>query len=275
MIRSLAFIILPTSNGVWQRNLDQLAVRMPLFNGRRRIAIFTGECRGKPLQSPGAVREYLRGHDCEFVEIPNDPSLREVAAFLPLFEPLDKECGDGHAIFFAHAKGVTHEPNPGSSIPRWTTLMYEVCLDYWPLVEDHLSRFGVTGAFKKRNKVTPREVNCGFAGSRTRFHYSGTFMWFRAAELFRRPWRSIERTWYGTESYPGCIFQLYEAGCLFHENRVPLLDLYRLAYLHRVEREYKEWQIANQHNRTDWGKLSSVPCLSATGSSTALATVWT
>lgn len=265
--RHLCFICLPVAfNGVWQRNLDQLIARMALFNGRRRVAIFTGTAKGKPLDAPGAVREYLRGHDCEFVELPNDPGLREVAAFLPLFEPLANGPHDGHAIFFAHAKGVTHPTDPGVSVHRWTALMYEINLDYWPLVEQQLQAHPIIGAFKKRAKVTPRGTNCGFSGSRSRFHYSGTFYWMRAADLFGRDWRAIERTWYGTESYPGCVFQMHEAGCLFHENRVPILDLYRLAYLQKVEAEYREWQQMNAHLRTDWLSLSRrTPYLSATG----------
>lgn len=61
-VRHLCYVILPVSrNGIWQRNLDQLIPHLPLFNGRKRIAILTGSAgrlfsfRGCPIMAKNSI----------------------------------------------------------------------------------------------------------------------------------------------------------------------------------------------------------------------------
>jgi hypothetical protein len=81
--RHLLFHLLPVAgNGCWQRNLDQLKWRMPLFTGRKVIAVcvsqtFTDTNTGRgtfSLDPPEAVAEYLAGTGCEIITVPNDPT---------------------------------------------------------------------------------------------------------------------------------------------------------------------------------------------------------
>ena len=235
--RHLLFHIWPrkTHAGTWQRNLDQLKLRWPLFTGKRIIAVATSG-DSHPFE---AVQEYMYGYDCEWIQIQNNPELREVATFDELFGRIEHLPG---YTFYGQAKGVTKPVNPGVSIHAWTTTMYEILLDYWPLVEEALKTYCTAGIFKKA-------VDGAFSGSRSTWHYSGSFCWFKNAELWRRNWRAIEQVWFGIESYPSMIFSREEAACLFYES-TKQFDLYRLHNWQRVETELKQWRKDHQQYRT-------------------------
>ena len=236
--RHLVYHILPIAgNGVWQRGIDQLRLRWGLFNGSKTVAILTGFAGHHKLDPPEAVRQYLPP-DCEVLELPNNPNLREVVSWVPLWERALAGAADEDAIFYAHAKGVTRNVDPGNSCQWWASLMYSLHLDHWPLVADHLTRNPITGAFKK--------VGHGFGGSPSTWHYSGTFFWVRAGDIRNRPWRAVEPTWTGTEAWPGIAYHRDEAGCLFLDGTVPQLDLYNPFFWDRVVRpRYAEWLARN------------------------------
>ena len=235
--RHLLFHIWPrkTHAGTWQRNLDQLKLRWPLFTGKRIIAVATSG-DSHPFE---AVQEYMHGYECEWIQVENKPELREVATFAHLFSSVESLPG---YTFYGQAKGVTKPVNPGVSIHAWTTTMYEILLDYWPLVEEALKTHCTAGIFKK-------SVDGAFDGSRSTWHYSGSFCWFKNAELWRRNWRAIEQVWFGIESYPSMIFSREEAACLFYES-TKQFDLYRLHNWQRVEAELKQWRKDHQQYRT-------------------------
>jgi hypothetical protein len=192
------------------------------------------------------VKAAFAGTVSDFFVVPNNPDRREVATFLPLLGRVFTR-DPSEATFYAHAKGVTKPTNPGVSVHRWTQIMYETCLDYWPLVERLLNSFPVVGSFKK--------VGAGFAPSASRWHYSGNFWWARNADLFGRAWRQVDQLWWGTESYLGVHFAPEEAGCLFHDGTVPELDLYSLGYLRgRVVPGYDKWRKEHEPDRTRWGQ---------------------
>jgi len=235
--RHLLYHIWPrkTHAGTWQRNLDQLKLRWPLFTGKRIIAVATSG-DSHPFE---AVQEYMHGYECEWIQVENKPELREVATFAHLFSSVESLPG---YTFYGQAKGVTKPVNPGVSIHAWTTTMYEILLDYWPLVEEALKTHCTAGIFKKA-------VDGAFSGSRSTWHYSGSFCWFKNAELWRRNWRAIEQVWFGIESYPSMIFSREEAACLFYES-TKQFDLYRLHNWQRVETELKQWRKDHQQYRT-------------------------
>lgn len=237
--RHLLFHIWPrrTHVGTWQRNLDQLKMRWPMFTGRRIIAIVTSH-DSHPAQ---AVKEYMHGYDCEFYEAENDPRLREVATFDHLFGSIENAPG---YTFYAQAKGVTKPIDPGVTIHAWTTAMYETLLDYWPLVEESLKTYPVVGSFKKSIAGNPG----AFEGSSSQWHYSGSFCWFRNSELWRRNWRAIERVWFGIESYPSMIFRDEEAGVIFHKSNRQF-DLYTQEGWGEIEAKLRGWRIKNEAHR--------------------------
>jgi len=237
-VRHLLFHVMPIrGNGVWQRNLDQLLQRFHVFNGVRVIAVV----RDHSCDPPEAVQEYVRavaGDTVQWVVIDNVAHLREVATWGSLWEKV-ATLEPGHATFYGHAKGVTRPVNPGVTCHPWAHMLYEVNLDYLPLVELALQAHALAGSFKK--------IGAGFQGSSSSWHYSGTFFWARNRDVFTRDWKRIDQAWWGTEAWPGVHFRPEEAACLFHEGTVPRLNMYSMGYLRDVvEPEYEKWKSENR-----------------------------
>ncbi len=240
-IRNLLYHVYPRrGNGVWQRNVGQLLRRIRLFNGRRVVAIATDGSTDPPEH----VKDQFAGHVHEFIEARNNPSLREVGTFADLFSRV--ETTDPRAVtFYAQAKGVTRPVNDGVTVHPWADMLYETCLDYWPLVEATLRQFPMAGSMKK--------LGHGFEGSASSWHYSGAFFWFRNKDVTVRNWRRIDNHWWGIESWPGIHFRPEEAGCLFHEGRVGVLNLYSMEYLKGVAQPaLDQWRVVHSSQRKEW-----------------------
>lgn len=227
--RHLAYHIYPVGN--WEWNVEQLLRRISLFNGVRAVGVVLDH----RTASLDAVRMAFRGEITDFSVHGNDPQLREVVTWKALLErTVMSHKGLDDATFFGHSKGVARR-----TTQRWAELMYETCLDYWPTVERVLGRQPLAGSFKK--------VGHGFSGSKSSWHYSGTFYWARNCHpKFYRDWQTIDRKWWGTESWPGLHFRPDEAGTIFKEGTVPDLDLYRPEVLAIIEREYELWKAAHR-----------------------------
>jgi hypothetical protein len=236
-IRDLAFHIYPMSgNGVWQQCLDHLIRRKNLFTGKKVFAIGTGEEHLSPTEEVIDYLEPMRPFEVLFFA--NDPTLREVVTAIPMLEKLQSRDPE-RVLMYGHAKGVTRPMDDGSAIPHWVRLEFELMLDYWDTVERILTHSPIAGPFKK--------VGAGFLGSRSSWHYSGSFWWARSNDLFGRNWRDIERFWWGIESYPSLHFAEKEAGCIFHQGVVPTLDLYDLTYVREVVLpQYEVWKQKRQ-----------------------------
>jgi hypothetical protein len=231
-VRHLAYYVYPVrGNGVWQRCLNQLKRRLHVFNGHRVIAVAVDA----HTDSAAAVWDYLHGYAHEVIELPNDPRRREAAAFLPLLERTLVD-GTDHVLFWGHAKGVTRPVNEGTTVHRWTDLLLETCLDYLPLVDEHLQRWPVTGSCKKIGRT--------FSGSSSRWHYSGGMFWLRCQALLQRDWRRLDRDrWWASESWPGLVFGAEEAGCLFLERPAEKMDLYEYRFFQdTVLPEFAAWK---------------------------------
>ena len=228
VVRNFIYHIGPfAGNGVWQRNVQQILKRAHLFNGKRVVSIITS-----PNFDPPEMVKDAFGPGFDFLEVPNDPALREVVSFHPLMERV-ASTAQNEITFFAHAKGVTHGPE--KTVHRWTDIQYETCLDYVPLVERLLQIFPIVGSFKK----TAGKFFWG--KSKSPWHYSGTFYWLRNSQTFNRDWRTIDQYWWGTESWPGLMFK--KGGTLFYEKAD--FDLYEAATMAEVEREYATWKEAH------------------------------
>lgn len=229
--RHLIYHVMPIrGKGAWQWNLDQLKLRLNLFNGVRSVAII----KDSLCDDPEAVREYL--HDVRidnFIEVKNNPLLREVVTWKQLWETVAHLPGQ---TFYAHAKGVTRPWNSGTSIQRWTHLLYSANLDFWPAVEKILSRYVLAGALKK--------IGYGFVGSRSSWHYSGCFYWIHNSEL-KDKWQQVDYQWWGAESWPGVHWRPDDGGCIFHEGTVATLDMYRLVYTEMVEAKFNKWKLTH------------------------------
>ncbi len=239
VVRNLLWYCYPRSgNGVWQRNIGQLRKRIRLFNGRRVVAIATD----KTTDPAGHVKDLLGDVVHEFIEIPNDPHLREAAAFLEMVGRVQTD-DPRHITFYGHAKGVTRRPTDTAAAGHWADVMYQVNLDYVPMVEESLKRFHVCGAFKNHGPAFP--------GSVSHFHYAGSFYWFRNREVFKRDWRAVDVAWYGSESAPGKWFNPEEGGALFLPN-TGATSMYgaTTTFDNHILPELEKWKESNRHLRT-------------------------
>lgn len=260
-VRHLCYHIYPaTGNGRWQWNVDELCKRLPLFNGKRVVAIVIDPPQGrKPdpqgVNGPKGVRciegcasadqvisrfgEHANG--VEFVVAENDPNLREVLTMPLMFERLPQ--GPGDVTLYAQAKGTT-QPLSARPVHRWAEALYEIYCDYWPAVSEHLARFPVVGAFKKLGAGWRREM------TKSDWHWSGSWAWFRNVDLLFRDWRKVDQFWSGVEPYWSQHFTSQEAGCLFHEAAVPEMNLYSRQYWRQtVEGELAKFREAHADKR--------------------------
>ncbi len=217
-IRHLLYHIYP-KGPVWRWNVEKLKRRLSLFNGRRVIGVAVGD----GSEPASAVRKALTGYGCEFIETANVVDRREGSTYHALHERVAEFTGPEHVTLYAHAKGVTSE-NWGVGVRRWTEALYETCMDHWPAVRRLLRDHPIAGPFKRLGYCFAREKN-GFQ-SRSDWHYSGSWRWFRNKDLFSRNWRELEPFWCCVESQPSLIFRLDEAANIACAVRTGGLALY-------------------------------------------------
>jgi hypothetical protein len=236
-ICNLIMHILPVaSNDVWRWNLQQIAQRQHLFNGKRVLAIATDDRvkSGKKDVRTVTADEVLKfsesigltwTHTKEFI---NNHTLREVVTFPWLLETVCSGNPD-ELTFSCHAKGVTHSQD--SITVRWAERQYRACLDDWQTVWRTLERYSMAGSFRKFGQFgTPKN---------NRWHYSGTNYWFRHDDVFSRDWRTLDQKFFGTESWPGRLFKPEECACLFADDAG---DVYKEAYWASIQREIEVWE---------------------------------
>lgn len=208
----------------WKWNLKELSKRWEVFNGQRILGVVTDN----KTESADAVVQFAAEHGMTFdqvVAMRNNPRLRETVTWIPMLEILaPSAAADNEVVFSAHAKGAQYED--GSFTRNWTRLMYQSCLDYWPLVEQQLETSLMTGSFRE----------FGLLGVWKNWAYSGTFYWWRLAELGKREWQDVDQWFAGTESWPGKMCVPQETDCLFLNNNT---RLYKPGYW--VKTVWPEW----------------------------------
>jgi hypothetical protein len=241
-VRHLTYHIWPTTHqDSWRWNLRQLAARWDLFNGRKVL----GLAIDKKTVSADAVTAYAASLGMVFdgvVTKTNSRTLREVVTFRPMLELLGiTSMGSRDVVFSAHAKGVRHNTRE-QHIEDWARLMYRVCLDDFAAVEPHLLANVFAGAFRRFNNFTT-------PGNHV-WHYSGTFYWWRPAEVARRNWQKIDNRFFGTESWPGHQAARDEAACLFLDDCGDLYD-----------RQYWESTVWPKWSESSWAAVAEPACL--------------
>lgn len=234
---NLMMHVLPVAaNDLWKWNLDQVARRQHLFNGKRVLAISSetkikaGDRAIKTVSSDDVLKysEQVGLHWTSHKVFQNNVTLREVVTFPWL---LGEVCSSdpNEVTFSCHAKGVTHSPE--SIVVKWAEKQYHVCLDDWETVRTALERYSMVGSFRRFGSFDTPGNN--------RWHYSGTNYWFRHDDVFSRNWRIIDQKFFGTESWPGRMFLPEECACLFADDAG---DAYKEAYWKTLEREIEVWE---------------------------------
>lgn len=269
IVRNLIYHIYPVAgNGTWRWNVEQVCGRLKAFNGQKIVAIAidpptgrlrdpdgpNGPDRGREIlgcDSSDAVKAEFKKHwvhdDITFLEFENDPALREVKTLIPMLSMvLDDD--PNQITLYAQAKGTTRAK--GHIARRWTETLYEIMFDHFPLAEEQLKTYPVTGCFKK--------LGAGWSPTQTHsdWHYSGSWHWVKNSELHQRDWQKIDQFWSGIEPYPSQQFKAVEAGCMFHTAKVPVMNLYDRRYWRTVViPEFNKWREENAKYRTEmWPK---------------------
>lgn len=195
-------------NDVWRANVRQLAKRLRIFNGRKVVAVVTGD----KLHGPQVVRDEFHDPTIEYLEIPNDPQLREVATFLPLLESVASENPD-EASFYAHTKGnSTRDDALGAEM--WRNAMYHHLLDGVNTCRDLLLTHPCVGTHKmvwpENTPPYPSRLKHG------NWMFAGTFFWFRHQDIYGHPqWREIPADRYGAEAWLSGLFDASQAATVF------------------------------------------------------------
>ena len=258
--KHLAYHIYPVSNGVWRWNVDQLRRRLHLFDGKRVVAVVTDPAEGRKPDPDGqfapdrgrfipgcdSFEEVVKafGEDAErveFIHLENDPHLREVATLVPMLERMPN--GPRDVLLYAQAKGTTR--GAGHVAHRWTEILYEVYLDYWPIVARLLEDHPLAGAFKKRGNGWHPDHH------RSDWHYSGSWFWVRTADLFNTEWRNPDQGWTGIEPYPSQRFDIDDAPSIFIDTTVPKANLYSKGFWKRIaEPQLVKWKQEHEKDKT-------------------------
>lgn len=251
---NLVYHIWPVaSNDLWRWNVERLLARIPIFNGKRIVAIATDD----ETASADEVKREFAGHDVTFVTMANDAKLREATTFLPLLDAVHT-LDPAEATFYGHAKGVSRAKNVHSVEKAWAECMYHHCLDFPDRVRDALARKAMYGV------SFPIE---------TSWIYPGTFWWFHNASLFKRhDWRTLdnkisnEGIGWSVEAFPNRFFAddceqvfpklayptdrkfgLYDERIWMTDVRIPSLN----------ERAKWRWGHAIESEWLTWGKILS------------------
>ena len=199
-IRHMTYHVWPMKHhDVWRWNLRQISQRWKLFNGRKVLGIvYNDSSHGPDEVLAESTRLGITWDDVVVHE--NIPVLGEVVTWHGRLAALDPpNAGANEVVFAAHAKGVRHAEDV--MVP-WVTMLYEICLDDWDTVRQQLEWGLFTGPFQQVRDAT-------------RWHYSGSYYWFRLRDIGRRKWKRIEGHYSGTETWPWLMADRSETGCLF------------------------------------------------------------
>lgn len=238
-VRHLIYHLWPVPGvGMWQWNLEQLAARWSLFNGSKIISIATDA----NTDSVADVIEFcrLRGVIWDTVISGPNNGLGEVAFWQQKIAALPP-AESNHLVFYAHGKGVQSR-TATDAVRLWTQLMIEANLDYWPAVRDILQTKLFCGSL--------RFLGLYRLPGNFRWHYSGTFFWFRWHDIQARHPETVYKQYIGTEAWPGDKCRRDESGVLFmDEMKHSLYDLPTMQGV--VWPQWDAWKRQNHHQRTE------------------------
>jgi len=210
--RDLIYHVCPLkANDIWRDNIKQLMARLPIFNGRRVIAIATGD--DEKLCPAEDVMSLFRGADCvQFIKVTNDRNLRETASFRPLLDVVETE-NQNVVCFYAHTKGnSTVDSVEGATY--WRNVMYHKLLDGW---QDRMKELAEGAAAVGTHLISWEKGVRSPYPSRLmhgQWMFAGTFFWFRSFRVFtHEKWRIVPRDRYGTEAYLSGLFEKHEVKC--------------------------------------------------------------
>jgi len=196
-------------------NLYQIKKRLPLFNGRRIVAVPVAP----DLYSPRTIQRFL-GPRIEIITIPNDPRLRDSATFHALLSAI-QSTNDTEATFYAHTKGTSPRypghPADARAIRDWRNAAYHYLLDNWRRVAAALRTYATCGTHLIDHSLALDPIMRSPTGLKYgSWHYAGTFFWFRHDHVFRRPeWPAVPADPWANEMWLGHLLPVTAAKTLY------------------------------------------------------------
>jgi len=196
----------------WKWNVQHLLQHIHIFDGVRSVAIV----KGPHTEDVEKVKTAFNGHRIDNWIINNNiPELREGVTFVPLMNTIKDHEG---ITWYGHAKGVRYEV--GNNCPLiWAHVMYKLTLGHWQYAWNQLQQYPITGCFKRYSDFT--------LARHYRWHYSGTFYWFRNDKVFTcAEWSDIAPRFFAAiEAWPARLFGPDESACMFGEAAENLYDV--------------------------------------------------
>ena len=211
--RHLLYHVYPKRNDIWRWNVDLLLPYLPLFNGRRIVAIAVDSTTVEAEE----VKDAFGGAVLEFMVFRNNKQAGEMISFLPLLAQVQTDDPDV-VTFRAHAKGTGRfERDRREHLREWTKLLYTANLADWEQVRKDLEEAAMTGACRKFDQFRKRPP----LGKPS---YSGSFYWFRNCYVYSRNWQDVDGPRWGCESWPPRLFAKQETRCLLIDDTKSMYD---------------------------------------------------
>lgn len=189
MKRNLYYYVYPIKGSVWDWNLAEINSYLSSFNGKKILRIAVDE-RTEPSEK---VLSKIDQREWTVLIGDNQPNFGEKAFFIEDIASLESR-DPLEMTFRAHAKGVTRNGEMLINVLAWAKAMYRLNLDDIPLIERLMTKHSAVGAFRVD---VPSEHHL------SKWHYSGSFFWFKHSTLFSNLWRGIANDFWGVEQYLG------------------------------------------------------------------------
>lgn len=211
--RNLLFYCYPLASGgvQWRRAVGLLRQHIDQFNGPRIICLSLGP----GTENPEDVRREFDGMGItHWLERENDPKLGEAAHFLEMAGIAMQEPG---ITWYGHAKGVTRPVDHGP-VKQWVEACFDAALAAPGVISEHLREATFTGPFRR----TMLHRRWRKLGSRSGWHFSGTFFWWHNERVQQKNWNRIELHKYGVEAWPALVANRDESRCIFGDDAADL-----------------------------------------------------
>ena len=202
LIFHLTPIASPAARACWAWHLRQLNHYADVFDGQRLFAVAAG-----PGLLPAEEVASLLPPRSQVISLPNHPELRE-AYTLPMLLARAFSVAPDDLVFYAHSKGTSWVGTELETTTRWWSLAMYRWLTSGPAI-DQLQQFPTVGWLKFQGQTS-------MFPAWSKWHYPGTFWWFRAAHVFGRDWWSVFPGRYGAEAYLGTFFEDAAAASLYN-----------------------------------------------------------
>lgn len=210
--RNLIYFCYPTAHSnEWLKNIDKITKYLDLFNGEVIVTFaFDHRTVSHEVVQEQAKSLIQRANVVRFEE--NDPIKCETAFFMSALEYVLGRGDKDSYTFYAHAKGVKYSQGSKRlpNIRWWRNKMYDILLgDYNTSVRYPFDFFNIeaVGCFLRHRIGTGRDKI-------TKWHFSGTFFWFKNSAL-RDKELSIHEGRCGVEGFLGRNIHPSKAFCTY------------------------------------------------------------